>query len=124
MDVKFYRCEECGNIVELIYDGGGELVCCGAPMIKLKASTADAANEKHVPVFKKEGDTTVVTVGSVLHPMIEKHYIMWIAAVTKTGIFRKELKPGDKPEVSFRGLDEVVAYYEYCNLHGLWKAEL
>jgi len=124
MDVKFYLCKECKNVVELIYDGGGELVCCGAPMVELKASTADAANEKHVPVAKKDGDTTVVTVGSVLHPMTEEHYIMWIAAVTDRGVFRKALKPGEKPEVSFRCLDKVVAYYEYCNLHGLWKFEL
>jgi superoxide reductase len=124
MDVKFFRCELCGNIVELIHNGGGELVCCGQPMKELVASTADAATEKHVPVAEQDGDKVVVKVGSTAHPMTEEHYIQWIAAVTEDGIFRKHLKPGDKPEVTFENLGKVVAYYEYCNLHFLWKLEL
>ncbi len=124
MSVKFYRCKECGNIVELIHNGGGELVCCGEPMVELKANTTDAATEKHVPVVEKNGDNMVVKVGSVAHPMTEEHYIQWIAAVTDSGIYRKALKPGDKPEVSFCCLGKVIAFYEYCNLHGLWKVDL
>jgi len=92
--------------------------------VELKANTTDAATEKHVPVVEKDGDTTVVKVGSVAHPMTDEHYIMWIAAVTENGIFRKALKPGDKPETSFCCIGKVVAYYEYCNLHGLWKVAL
>lgn len=124
MSVKFYRCKKCGNIVELIHDGGGDLVCCGDPMVELKANTTDAATEKHVPVVEKDGDKMVVKVGSVAHPMTEEHYIQWIAAVTDKGIYRKNLKPGEKPEVSFCCLGTVKAFFEYCNLHGLWKVDL
>ena len=124
MNVKFYRCKKCGNIVELINDGGGELFCCGEPMVELKANTTDAATEKHVPVVEKDGDKMVVKVGSVAHPMTAEHYIQWIAAVTETGIFRKNLNPNEKPEVSFCCLGKFVAVSEYCNLHGLWKVNL
>lgn len=124
MNVEFYLCEKCKNVVELIHNGGGELVCCGEPMVKLQEQTADATTEKHVPFLEKDGNTTIVKVGSTEHPMTEAHYIMWIAAVTKEGIFRKHLKPNDKPQVSFCCIGEVVAYYEYCNIHGLWKLEL
>ncbi|MFA5468410.1 MAG: desulfoferrodoxin family protein [Sphaerochaetaceae bacterium] len=123
MEVTFYLCEKCGNVVELIHNGGGELVCCGEPMKKLEAQTADAAGEKHVPIYRVEGDKTIVTVGTTLHPMVEKHYIMWIAALTEEGIYRKALKPEEKPEVTFDCLGKVVAFYEYCNIHGLWRAE-
>lgn len=123
MSVKFYRCEECGNIVELIENGGGELICCGAPMVELKAKTADAANEKHVPVVEKEDGKLVAKVGSVEHPMTDAHYIQWIAAVTATGVHRINLTPSDKPKAVFCDLD-VTEVYEYCNLHGLWKTTL
>lgn len=124
MEVKFYLCELCKNVVELVHFGGGELVCCGQPMKLLEEQTADAAGEKHVPIFKTEGEVTTVTVGSTLHPMVDAHYIMWIAAVTKDGIYRKALSPNEHPEVTFDCLSDVVAYYEYCNIHGLWKVEL
>jgi superoxide reductase len=125
MKVQFFRCKVCGNIVELINDGGGELVCCGEPMVALKANTTDAATEKHVPVVEKDGDTLLVKVGSVAHPMTAEHYIQWVAVVTESGIFRKALNPGDKPEVAFCScMDTVVSVYEYCNLHGLWKKDL
>ncbi len=124
MDVKFYKCKLCGNIVELIHDGKGELVCCKEPMALLKANTTDAATEKHVPFVEKKGDIVVVKVGSVAHPMVEEHYIEWIAAVTENGIFRKNLKPGEEPEVTFTSVEGVKAYYEYCNLHGLWKLDV
>jgi superoxide reductase len=123
MSVKFYRCEECGNIVELINNGGGELVCCGQPMVELKANTTDAANEKHVPVVEKQDGKLVATVGAVEHPMTDAHYIQWIAAVTDKGIFRVNLTPSDKPKAVFTGLN-VKEVYEYCNLHGLWKTEV
>ncbi|MFA5571329.1 MAG: desulfoferrodoxin family protein [Sphaerochaetaceae bacterium] len=123
MKVEFYLCNICKNVTELIYNGGGELVCCGEPMIKLEEHTADAATEKHVPVAEVTKDQTVVTVGSEPHPMTEEHYIMWIAVVTKDGIFRKHLQPHEKPEALFPNLTDVVAYYEYCNIHGLWKLE-
>ncbi|MGI6433075.1 MAG: desulfoferrodoxin [Sphaerochaetaceae bacterium] len=124
MEVTFYLCNKCKNVVELIYNGGGELVCCGEPMVELKAKTADAATEKHVPVMEKQGANMLVKVGSIDHPMSEEHYIMWIAAVTENGIFRQNLKPGQSPEALFPDLGKVVALYEYCNIHGLWKLQL
>lgn len=124
MNVAFYRCNKCKNIVELIHNGGGDLICCGEPMVLLKENTTDAATEKHVPVYEKKGESTVVTVGSVEHPMTEEHYIQWIAAVSDDGVFRINLSPGDKPQATFSCLENVQAYYEYCNLHGLWKVEL
>ncbi|MFA5514062.1 MAG: desulfoferrodoxin [Sphaerochaetaceae bacterium] len=122
MDVKFYLCKKCKNVTELIHDGGGQLVCCSEPMVELKANTTDAAGEKHVPVAEKQGDAVLVKVGSVEHPMEEAHYIMWIAAVTDNGVYRINLKPNQKPEALFKNLEGIKAYYEYCNLHGLWKA--
>lgn len=122
--VKFFRCLECGNIVELINNGGGELVCCGKPMVELKANTSDGAKEKHVPVVDIRDKEIEVKVGSVPHPMLEEHYIQWIAVETKQGIKLKYLKPGDKPEEMFCNEGDVLAVYEYCNLHGLWKVEL
>ena len=124
MKVTFYRCKKCGNIVELIHDGGGELFCCGEPMVELKGNTTDAATEKHVPVVEKKGIGVLVNVGSVAHPMTAEHWIQFIAVVTKHGIFRKHLTPQDKPEAAFDCIGDVVAVYEYCNLHGLWKVEL
>lgn len=121
---KFFRCSVCGNIVDLVHSGGGQLVCCGKPMIELKANTSDGATEKHVPVVEVRGNELDVKVGSVPHPMTEEHYIQWIAVETKDGIKRKYLKPGEKPEQVFCNEEGVVAVYEYCNLHGLWKAEL
>ena len=124
MDVKFYRCKKCGNLVELVNNGNEPLVCCGEPMALLKANTTDAANEKHVTVVEKSGDTVMVKVGSVAHPMQAEHYIQWIAVETSNGIYRKNLNPGDKPEAIFPCMDDVVAVYEYCNLHSLWKTTL
>lgn len=123
MSVKFYRCAHCGNIVELIKDSGVEVVCCGEPMKKLVANTTDAATEKHVPVVEKDGSNVVVMVGSVAHPMTEEHFIQFIVAVTEQGVYRVNLTPNDKPQATFtvEGIKEV---YEYCNLHGLWKADV
>lgn len=122
MDREFFRCEICGNIVELIENGGGELVCCGQPMTRLEANTTDAANEKHVPVCKRDGNKLHVAVGSVPHPMIEKHYIQWICVSQAKGVQRAELKPGQAPEADFIIEDGPAVVYEYCNIHSLWKA--
>ena len=119
-EVKFFICKHCGNLVGLIHEGGGQLVCCGDPMTELKANTTDAAQEKHVPVVEISGNTVTVKVG---HPMEEKHFIQWIYIQTEQGGQRKAFKPGDKPEAVFEltAGDKFVAAYEYCNLHGLWK---
>lgn len=124
MELKFLKCEHCGNIVEMIEDKGVPVVCCGQRMTELVAGTSDGAREKHVPVYEVNGSTVLVKVGEVAHPMIPEHYIQWIVLQTKNGVQRRELKPGEKPEAIFvlcEG-DEVVAVYAYCNLHGLWKA--
>ena len=123
-DVKFFICKHCGNIVGMIHDSGAPLSCCGENMTELVANTVDAAKEKHVPVITIEGDTVTVKVGSVAHPMLPEHYIQWIYLLTEQGGERKILKPGDAPEAVFVMTpgDKFIAAYEYCNLHGLWKA--
>lgn len=123
MDI--YKCEVCGNIVEMVYVGGGTLVCCGQDMVKMEAKTADSATEKHVPVIAKEADGYRVTVGSTLHPMTEEHYIQWIELTVDGLVLRQKLSPSDKPEAFFpvKGGKDVSAR-EYCNVHGLWKGEI
>lgn len=122
--IKFLKCNHCGNVVTYLVDKGVPLVCCGEKMTELVPNTTDAAGEKHVPVVKKEGNIVTVTVGSVEHPMLDEHYIMFIVLETKKGYQKADLKPQDKPVASFvlAEDDEVVAAYEYCNLHGLWKS--
>ena len=122
--MTLYRCEHCGNIIAHIQDSGVRVVCCGEVMKPIEPNTTDAAGEKHVPVIQVDGQIVTVTVGSVEHPMLDAHYITWIMLETKQGRQRKTLKPGDKPVAVFALAegDEVVAAYEYCNLHGLWKA--
>jgi len=122
-NVTFYRCEICGNIVGLINNGGGELVCCGQPMKKLEANTTDGAKEKHIPVATRKDGKIYVQVGSVNHPMTEEHYIQWIAVVSKNSTERISLSPGDEPKAVFVDKEDVEVY-EYCNLHGLWKIEI
>lgn len=119
--VAFYRCEVCGNMVGLIKNGGGQLVCCGKPMTKLEANTTDASHEKHVPVAERKDGKIVVEVGSVAHPMTVEHYIEWIALVTDHGTERISLFPGDAPKAVFCDKPNAEVY-AYCNLHGLWKA--
>ena len=123
-DVKFFICKHCGNLVGMIHDSGAPLTCCGETMTELVPNTVDAAQEKHVPVVTIEGDTVTVKVGSVAHPMLPEHYIQWIYLLTEQGGERKILKPGDAPEAVFvmTPSDKFIAAYEYCNLHGLWKA--
>lgn len=123
-EVKFFICKHCGNLVGMIHDSGVPLVCCGENMAELVANTVDAAKEKHVPVVAIDGDIVTVKVGSVPHPMLPEHYIQWIYLLTEQGGERKILKPGDAPEAVFALTpgDKFIAAYEYCNLHGLWKA--
>ena len=123
--MKFYRCKHCGNIIAYIHSSGVCVRCCGEEMEEILPNTTDAAGEKHVPVICTDGQTVTVSVGSVEHPMLEEHHIGWIMLETKEGRQRKTLKPGDKPVATFALVpgDEAVAAYEYCNLHGLWKAE-
>ncbi|PIS28951.1 desulfoferrodoxin [Candidatus Saganbacteria bacterium CG08_land_8_20_14_0_20_45_16] len=120
--LEVYRCEVCGNMVELVHLGGGELVCCGQPMKLMVENTVDAAKEKHLPVIEKTDKGVLVKVGSVAHPMEEKHYIEWIEVLADSKAYRKFLKPGDKPEAEFCVKAEKIEAREYCNLHGLWKA--
>ncbi|MDQ7772213.1 MAG: desulfoferrodoxin [Elusimicrobiales bacterium] len=117
-----YKCGICGNIVAAVHAGGGELVCCGKPMDLMKENTVDAAKEKHVPVIEKTADGYKVRVGSVAHPMEEKHYIEWIELVADGKSYRTFLKPGMAPEAEFCVKAGKVSAREYCNLHGLWKA--
>lgn len=123
MEQKFFRCEICGNIISHLEDSGVRVVCCGQEMYELVAGAVDGATEKHIPVVVQEGQKVSVVVGSVIHPMTEDHYIQWICLVSKQGCEVKYLKAGDEPKVEFMlsEKDEVVAVYEYCNIHGLWK---
>ena len=123
--MKFFRCDHCGNFVGVINDAGVTMMCCGQKMTEVVAGTTDAAVEKHVPVVTVDGNIVKAVVGSVEHPMIEEHYIEWIALETEKGVQRKTIKAGDAPAAEFAltADDKVVAAYAYCNLHGLWKSE-
>ena len=125
MVMKFFKCETCGNVIEFLNASGVPVMCCGKKMEELVPGTSDGAAEKHVPVIKQEGNKVTVLIGEVEHPMVEAHYIQWIVLETGKGAQRAYLNPGEAPKAEFilaEG-DEVVAAYEYCNLHGLWKAD-
>ncbi len=123
--LQVYKCELCGNIVEVLHGGKGELVCCGQPMKLYVENTVDASKEKHVPVSEKTDHGLKVKVGSVPHPMDEKHYIEWIEVIDEQGrAYKHFLKPGDAPEAVFCLPPGKYTLREYCNLHGLWKAEV
>lgn len=119
---QVYRCEICGNIVEVINAGGGTLVCCGHNMTLLAENTVDASTEKHIPVIEKTADGIKVKVGSVPHPMEDKHFIMFIELVADGKVYRQYLKPGSTPEAVFNVKGDNFTAREYCNLHGLWKS--
>ncbi len=122
---KFYICEKCGNIVEIIHSSGAPLVCCGQRMSAIEAGVVEASREKHIPVVSVDGNTVKVTVGSALHPMTAEHSILWVYLETDRGIQRKALTVGAVPTVEFALANEKpIAVYAYCNLHGLWKAEI
>ncbi|MFA5887759.1 MAG: desulfoferrodoxin [Candidatus Nanoarchaeia archaeon] len=117
-----YRCNVCGHIIEIVKAGAGQLVCCNQPMELLKENSTDAAKEKHVPVVEKTKEGFKVKIGSVPHPMEEKHYIQWIEAIADGVSYKAFLKPGDKPEAEFCVKAKSIIAREYCNLHGLWKS--
>ena len=121
--LQVYKCMVCGNIVEVLHGGAGELVCCGQPMELLDEKTADATTEKHVPVIEKVDGGIKVKVGSVAHPMEEKHYIEWIEILADGRAYRQFLNPGDAPEAVFTIETDSVSAREHCNVHGLWKGE-
>lgn len=121
---EIYKCEACGNIVMVLTGGAGELVCCGEPMQLMKPQTAEMKNEKHVPVVEKVEGGYRVVVGSTEHPMVDAHYIEWIALATENQSYFEFLKPGMKPEVFFPVDAKAIEAYEYCNLHGLWMNDL
>lgn len=121
---KFYRCTHCGNMVSFLDNKGVDVICCGEPMKELVPNTVDAAQEKHVPVARREGEKIIVSVGSTLHPMLDEHYINWIAVTSKNRTQRITLNPGESPTAEFCVGSEPVTVYEYCNLHGLWAADL
>lgn len=121
--LEVYKCGLCGNIVEMLHDGAGELVCCGQPMNRLEEKAEEQGKEKHLPVVEKTDTGVKVKVGSIPHPMEEKHYIEWIEVVTDTGVMRKFLNPGDAPEAEFETQEEIVQLREYCSIHGLWAAK-
>jgi superoxide reductase len=120
--LEVYKCTLCGNMVEVIHQGEGELVCCGQPMNLLMENSVDAAQEKHVPVVEKIDGGFKVTVGSVPHPMEEKHFIEWIELIADGKAYRQFLNPGDAPEAVFAISAESVTAREHCNLHGLWTS--
>ncbi|MDF1568063.1 MAG: desulfoferrodoxin [Spirochaetaceae bacterium] len=123
---EVYKCEECGNVVMLLNVGGGTLVCCGQDMVLMNEQTADSSTEKHVPIIEKDSDGYSVTVGSTLHPMVEKHWIQWIELIVDGKRMMKELQPGDEPKAHFCLACEEpksISAREYCNIHGLWRGE-
>ena len=122
--MKFYRCDHCGNIVTFLHAAGVPVMCCGQKMTELLPGTTDASLEKHVPAVEIKGGKVYVQVGSVEHPMLPENYIQWIALETNLGSQIRYLQPGQAPKAEFVLADgeEMVAVYEYCNLHGLWKA--
>ena len=119
--LNVFKCELCGNIVEVMHVGGGTLACCGQPMTQLVEDTTDAATEKHVPVVERTAEGIMVKVGSVAHPMVEEHYIQWIEVIADGRVCRKFLSHQDPPEALFETKAESASARAYCNLHGLWK---
>ncbi|MDP8262206.1 MAG: desulfoferrodoxin [Candidatus Ancaeobacter aquaticus] len=120
--LQVYKCEACGNIVEVIHAGDGELVCCGKPMVELSEKSQEAGNEKHVPIVEKTDKGIKVKVGSVPHPMEENHYIEWIEVIAEGAVYRKILAPGDAPEAEFEICAQNITAREHCTVHGLWKS--
>ncbi len=122
---KFYICPHCGNLVEMVNDAGVTPICCGQKMTELVPNTVEASGEKHIPAVSVENGVVTVNVGSVNHPMEDVHYIEWVYLKTEQGGYRKHLQPGEAPQVTFHlGGEKPVAVYAYCNLHGLWMAEV
>ena len=124
-EIKYYICEHCGNLHEVVNDGKVVPICCGQKMKKLEAGVVEASHEKHIPVVSVDGDSVKIEIGSVAHPMSEEHSILWVSLKTDKGVYRKHLEVGAPPVVSFALTDEKpLAAYAYCNLHGLWKQDI
>ncbi len=121
--MQIYKCMVCGNIVEVVHTGKGQLVCCGQPMKLMEIKRTEEGKEKHLPVIEKADGKVVVKVGSVEHPMLEEHYIEWIELIADGSVYRKSLKPGDKPEAEFSVEADRISARAYCNVHGLWQSE-
>jgi len=121
---QIYKCEVCGNIIEMLHTGAGKLVCCGQPMKLMEEKTEEQGYEKHLPVVEKTGDGTIVKIGSVPHPMEESHYIEWVEIITNDRVVRKQLKPGDVPEVKFCIKEGIIKVREFCNIHLLWATKM
>ncbi len=121
--MNLYYCKHCKNIIAFVKENNPNIICCGEKMEELISGTVDASLEKHIPVVEQNGNVVTVTVGSVIHPMENAHYIEWIILETTNGVYRKNLKPGIAPVANFtlEEGEEVVAAYEYCNLHGFWE---
>lgn len=123
-ELKYYICEHCGNVVEMVKDSGVNPVCCGQKMTHLAPGTVEASHEKHIPVIRREGDRVDVYVGAVAHPMSAEHSIEWVSLVSAGGVRRVYLNPDDAPTVSFAAVEDgPITVYAYCNLHGLWRAD-
>jgi superoxide reductase len=120
--LEIYKCNVCGNVIEVLHEGVGELVCCGQPMELLKVKTEDVGQEKHVPVVKQKDGKILVKVGSVPHPMEEKHYIEWVEILADDVAYRKFLHPGEEPKAEFEISARRIQAREYCNVHGLWAS--
>lgn len=120
--MEVYKCEVCGHIIEVLHAGKGQLVCCNEPMKLITENTVDASLEKHVPVIEKTQNGIKIKVGSIPHPMEEKHWIEWIEVIVDGKLYRQYLAPGQAPEAFFEITGEKILAREYCNLHGLWKA--
>ena len=121
---QVYKCSICGNIVEVLHSGKGELVCCNKPMLLLKENTVDASLEKHVPVIEKTDGQVTIKVGTQPHPMEEKHFIEWVELFSDGNVYRQFLKPGEKTEVEFDSRSQNVMARAYCNIHGLWSSSI
>ena len=120
---QIYKCEICGNIIEVLHEGEGTLVCCGKPMVLQKENTVDASQEKHIPIIEKDKEGVIIRIGSIEHPMSPDHYIEWIEISTEKGTAKKFLNPGDKPEAKFPVKAKNIKARAYCNLHCLWKSK-
>ena len=120
--LEVYKCNICGNVTTVLTTGGGELVCCKQPMELLKENTENNGNEKHVPIIKKANETIQVSVGSIMHPMEDSHHIEWIELIADDIVYRKFLKPKDKPQAKFKVVADKIKTRAYCNLHGLWAS--
>jgi len=120
---QIWKCEVCGNIVEILHSGAGQLVCCGQPMTLMEIKREEEGFEKHLPVVERDGETVTVKVGSVEHPMLRGHYIEWIAIDTENGVIRRYLNPGEKPGAVFKTPGNILLVRGYCNVHGQWATE-